>query len=187
MNIIEATSQTNIQHTSGQTNSIISQKMCSGCQVSQPLYNFYKTNSGSYRSMCIKCWSEAYSKHERALLFRINRLFHNAKARSKRFSLNGRDINFDISQNDLLNLWLNQDGKCALTGLCMRLNGNRYQEDIVSLDRIDSNGGYTKDNIQLVAYRANVLKRDMSIQDFHKYCARDIVKRNIPSHNITYV
>src|SRR6202008_2345346 len=39
-------------------------------------------------------------------------------------------------------------------------------EDKVSIDRIDSDGGYTPDNIQLVTKRINVAKSDMSEDAF---------------------
>lgn len=37
---------------------------------------------------------------------------------------------------------------------------------IISIDRVDSNGGYTKDNVVLVAPFINILKSDMDYEDF---------------------
>lgn len=40
----------------------------------------------------------------------------------------------------------------------------------VSIDRIDSNKGYTKDNVQLVCSAINFMKSNLSLNDFIMYC-----------------
>lgn len=40
-----------------------------------------------------------------------------------------------------------------------------------SLDRIDPAGGYTRDNVRVISMRANILKRDASIEEMEKVIA----------------
>jgi hypothetical protein len=40
----------------------------------------------------------------------------------------------------------------------------------ISIDRIDSNKGYTKDNIQLVCAYVNIMKSDKSIEELKYFC-----------------
>lgn len=57
-------------------------------------------------------------------------------------------------------LWDQQEGKCALTGIEMHLPGqpDLDKDLMVSPDRIDSNGHYSLDNVQLVCRFANFWK-----------------------------
>jgi len=59
-----------------------------------------------------------------------------------------------------------QNQRCALTGWDIRFPDLRDQGDHqASIDRIDSAGDYTADNIQLLDARINMMKQSYS-QDF---------------------
>lgn len=83
------------------------------------------------------------------------------KARKRKFT--------DIEVDDILNIWIAQQGKCALSSIPLELpNSKSSCRDIrtcASLDRIDSNGGYTKDNVQWVSASINYLKGSLSQRD----------------------
>ena len=67
-----------------------------------------------------------------------------------------RKLDVDIDIDFLIKLWEAQDGKCVITGYQMV-----YPECTlfsVSIDRIDSDKGYTKDNVQLVCQGINFAK-----------------------------
>ena len=71
-----------------------------------------------------------------------------------------RNLKFIISKEDMLNQFKKQKGKCALTGIRLKMGYKGKQT--ASLDRIDSNKDYTKDNIQWVHKVVNVkLKRNI--------------------------
>jgi hypothetical protein len=85
-----------------------------------------------------------------------------------------RNIDIDISIEYIWELFVKQGGYCALTGLPIG-----FSEKTASLDRIDSNKGYTKDNIQWVHKDINVkLKRNLTEEDLYNYCNKILKFKN---------
>lgn len=74
----------------------------------------------------------------------------------------------EISSDDLEDLWRRQHGRCALTGL--RLSFTHDPLTTLSLDRVDPNGHYTRDNIQLVCIRINLMKGNLLPAQFDWLC-----------------
>lgn len=69
-----------------------------------------------------------------------------------------KHIPIDIDINYLIDLYHKENGACCLTGLVMELQplvGCRANPYAISLDRIDSTKGYTKDNVRLVIWYMN--------------------------------
>ena len=74
-------------------------------------------------------------------------------------------------------LWLKQQNKCAVTGLFLdekyihtkkqRKDKNPYQ---ASLDRIDNDRGYTKDNVRFVCYMFNIARNDFDDDKVLQFC-----------------
>ena len=54
---------------------------------------------------------------------------------------------------------------CPLLGIKLDKNGKPNADNLPSLDRIDNNMGYTKNNIWVISWKANRLKRDYSLDD----------------------
>ena len=88
------------------------------------------------------------------------RHFANIKSHSKR----GK-ILFTIKIEDIWNLYLKQNRKCALSGVDIVFSKKRG-ETTASLDRIDSSKGYTLDNVQWVHKEINQMKSDRHIKSF---------------------
>jgi hypothetical protein len=63
-------------------------------------------------------------------------------------------------------LYKEQGGKCALSG--QEMTFERYCENVVSVDRIDSSRGYVKGNIHLTTWWANKMKMDLTLDDFRR-------------------
>jgi hypothetical protein len=61
-------------------------------------------------------------------------------------------------------MYLRQDGKCAITGMPIDLTTD------ASVDRIDSMKGYTKDNIWWVKKEINLMKNNLSLEEFILLC-----------------
>lgn len=68
-------------------------------------------------------------------------------------------------------LWNKQNGLCAISNIPMTytFNSGRIPTN-VSVDRIDSNKSYTKNNIQLVCMAVNQMKSDLDMITFYRFC-----------------
>lgn len=84
-------------------------------------------------------------------------------------SRRSRDIPWDITIEDLDIQWERQQGRCAYTGWPLEF-GTNSTEQTASLDRRDSSGGYTPDNIQFVHKDVNVMKTDLTEDRFLAIC-----------------
>lgn len=93
--------------------------------------------------------------------------FSSIKCKAKK-----KNILFEITIEYLWNLFLKQNKKCSYTNLDLKFATSRRinPEQTASLDRIDSDKGYTKDNIQWVHKNVNYMKRSMSHNEFIKFC-----------------
>lgn len=96
---------------------------------------------------------------------RLNRpeyfLFAAAKKRSREFNME-----CSITEQDV-KLLLDTTDECPLRKVKFERGENkRAVDNSISLDRIDSTKGYTKDNIQLLSYKANVVKNDVDFNTF---------------------
>lgn len=78
---------------------------------------------------------------------------------------------FEITKNDVLSLYEKQNGKCAISGIKMThfTNEGRILYNL-SVDRIDSDKGYTIDNIQLLCTIINTMKSTLSNEEFVEIC-----------------
>lgn len=91
---------------------------------------------------------------------------------------------FTVDVKFLWELLEKQGGKCALSGVPIHFSPD-YQKghQTASLDRIDSNGGYTPDNVQWVHKKLNVMKSDLTQTQFIEYCT--LVARKAESTCVT--
>lgn len=76
-----------------------------------------------------------------------------------------RGIPFEISIEEAWNLFEAQGRKCAVTGLPITFGNSWNRKFTASPDRKDSSLPYTKDNIQWVHKRVNLMKSDLSIDE----------------------
>lgn len=84
-----------------------------------------------------------------------------------------RNLEFSVKIDELWDLFIKQDRKCALSGLDIRFPHSRIDyEATASLDRINSKIGYNKDNIQWVHKDVNYAKQSMDNFEF-----LDLVKK----------
>lgn len=81
-----------------------------------------------------------------------------------------RNISFNLKIEDAWNLFIKQERKCAYTGLELtfpeRDKDRRYGRRDASLDRIDSNIGYSIENVQWIHKDINAMKMSLSENEF---------------------
>lgn len=85
---------------------------------------------------------------------------------------NRRKIYFNISIDDIWKQFEKQNQKCALSGLDLKFPsfGEKPTKQTASLDRINSDFGYTKDNIQWLHKDVNKMKWELSQERFLELC-----------------
>ena len=153
---------------------------CNKCKKWRPVSKFsidrssLHGNRGGLCTECKDCQRERYYKERQklfenddlALRYKLQQALKGTKRRSRE-----KNIYNDLTLDYIMYLWEKQSGKCALTGMQMtykfyegRVNSN------VSIDRIDSTKGYSKDNVQLVCMAANQMKNDLSMTEFIEMC-----------------
>jgi len=85
-----------------------------------------------------------------------------------------RNLELTITIEDAWNKYLQQNGRCAISGIEIVLRGQEiglsshevHKRTTASLDRIDSRHGYTIDNIQWIHKDLNQMKSDHSMETF---------------------
>jgi len=136
-------------------------KNCSRCQKELPLTSFEQHKGGTLRNMCRPC-KLAANRQQRSVGYRpyLTNLISKSKVTSKK----RRFTEYEITVDQLVELWESQDGRCAISGVVLthHNDGTGVKDFNASIDRIDSNLGYVPGNVQLVAYRANMLKQSLS-------------------------
>lgn len=82
-----------------------------------------------------------------------------------------RNIEFNLTEQDIVDQYLKQNKKCALTGLDVVFGKETKKgKQTASVDRLDSTKPYTKDNIQIVHKDINFSKWVFSQQKFIELC-----------------
>ncbi|QKF94337.1 hypothetical protein QKU48_gp0879 [Fadolivirus algeromassiliense] len=99
-----------------------------------------------------------------------------------------KKLKFDITEDDIKQLYIKQEGRCLLSGIKMTYIGyqsnssNKINPFNISIDRIDSSKGYTKDNIQLICSAVNRMKSDLT-DDELLLLSNDIYRTNFNKIN----
>ena len=91
-----------------------------------------------------------------------------------------RNIDFNLRIEDAWQKFIDQNGRCALTGIYIKLMESDRVDSLeitASLDRIDSSRGYTNDNVQWIHKTLNYIKGKQSDREFIEWC-KIIAKEN---------
>jgi hypothetical protein len=145
-------------------------RMCNECREYQSLWkqNYRQKNPEEYKKYRTEYNGKNIDKLKQYDTNRmLNRpeyfLFSSARSRARKSKLD-----FTITEVDIKNL-LDKISFCPLRELKFDRGKNRKASpNSVSIDRIDSLKGYTKDNIQIISYKANLIKNAIDLQTFDK-------------------
>jgi len=80
-----------------------------------------------------------------------------------------RGLTWDLEPQDILDMYQEQEQKCALTGWPIKWSDKGLTAS-VSIDRIDSSEGYIKGNVQLLHKDVNMAKQQYSQEYFVEMC-----------------
>ena len=151
----------------------IDTKLCKGCNQRLPLSKFEvgKNTKGTYtRQTCRSCVGiqrrKRFSSNPRGY---FQQALQYSKSSYKKNNKNITDLPaYVLTVEDCLQLWDQQNGKCALSGVQMthHRDGSGKKEFNASLDRIEPKGAYSKANVQLVCYRINIMRHVLDIDMF---------------------
>lgn len=126
----------------------------------------YPTGSalnGGYTEKCARCHI-----HKSYVGEISGRYFTQIKLKAKY-----RKILFEITQADVWEQFLKQDRKCALSGIVLTWQDSKKDDrGTASIDRRDSNIGYTKENIQIVHKHINIMKSNHNEDYFIDLCKK---------------
>lgn len=129
--------------------------------------NFIKERNQGYSRECKDCEKER-KKIKRATQ-EINdrdRLLSGCKTRALK-----NNIPFDLTKEQLIELFEKQNGKCALSNLEMqtviKAGKNPFN---VSIDRIKPGRAYSLSNIRLVCNSINTMRSNLSDEEFLSFC-----------------
>lgn len=157
-------------------------RRCRSCGDTKSLDEYYYTLCGRpdapkgkryHERVCKVCKQKKKvermrSKPESFLAHRLSQLKY---ARNKR----GKE-ELKITAQDLIAIYRSQRGRCALSGIPMTHNGesgkaHKRNSLQISIDRIDPDGPYEKENIQLVCSVVNFMKGTIDNDDFIRFCS----------------
>ena len=86
-----------------------------------------------------------------------------------------RGYDFTITKYDII-----IPEKCPALGIELKYNNKPQMPSSPSLDRLDSAKGYTKENINVISGRANIIKSDATFEEFeaiYKWWKAELAKR----------
>ncbi len=132
---------------------IIKEKKCSLCKEIKASNEFAKNISEltGLQAWCNKCRHEKHVKDPR------KQMLVNAKSRAKLHKLD-----FNLSLKDIIIPKI-----CPVLGIPIEVTkGQTYNSP--SLDRLIPSKGYVKNNVQVISWRANDLKKNATIEELEK-------------------
>lgn len=140
-------------------------KVCNSCEQSLNLSKFsliekWNINSDT-KNTCKKCsikirQTEKLNRDWKVDAARL--LYKNIKSRCKRM---GREFSIDIEDIII-------PEKCPVFGFELKREDRETWMCAPSVDRIDSSKGYIKGNVTVVSRRANIIKRDATIEELEQ-------------------
>ena len=116
-----------------------------------------------------KSYLERRKTFSKSIRGKLYDLLEAARGRAK-----NKSLPIDIDLEYLIDLYQQQNGKCKLTNIEFtfntRQNGQHFNPFNPSIDKIDSNKGYTQDNVRLVCVIVNLSLNEFGEENFKTMC-----------------
>jgi hypothetical protein len=151
--------------------------ICSYCKIEKPHTAFGKSTHGRlhknnirYKYICRGCDYKIIKK--RHIEQPHIRLFHLAKRRAKE-----KNMEFTLTK-EIIKSKFPKDNRCPITKKLF-LFGIKNKHFNPTIDRINNLKGYTPENIMIVSYRVNSIKRDITDFAIFRQIADFYTKKNL--------
>jgi hypothetical protein len=151
-------------------------KKCSICQTEKELKDFYTSQRGTKCKECILKITREYKRDkrkdkefkelegqkqkERRVRLWQNTLIHDSKHRG---------IENTLTINDINELFEKQNGLCYWFKIPLIPSNKHKHPQQPSLDRLDRNKGYVKDNVVLTCYSANIGRNENDLDTWMEF------------------
>jgi len=142
---------------------IIMEKQCSKCKLIKSENDFYKSQRGSRCKECLLEVTRNYKRKKR--LNPEQRKKEGIKQKERRFRLwqntlandsKNRGLENNLTVNDINEMFNRQNGLCYWFKVPLLPSNKSKHPQQPSLDRLDRTKGYTKNNVVLCCYSANI-------------------------------
>lgn len=127
-------------------------RSCTRCKRKPPEVEYYSDNYGT----CKECCREI-KRNSRKKVPELD-MFNSARARARKAK-----VPFEITKEDIV-----IPEECPILGIPLVKGKGKVHDASPSLDRKIPSKGYTKENIWVVSYRANMLKSDATSEELKK-------------------
>ena len=151
-------------------------KLCVICNTEKNITDFYKSQRGKKCIDCVLKKARKYKKirrsdvgvrkiegqkqKERRVRLWQNTLINDSKKRGKEH---------DLTVNDINELYDKQNGLCYWFKVPLIPSDKSKHPQQPSLDRLDRNKGYTKDNVVLTCYSANIGRNENDLETWETF------------------
>jgi hypothetical protein len=145
------------------------EKQCSKCEIIKSEEDFYKTQRGNRCKECVLKITREYKKN-----YRLNPEFkknEGIKQKERRLRLwqntlindSKRNKEHNLTVDDINKMYENQKGLCYWFNVPLIPSEKTKHPQQPSLDRLDRTKGYTKDNVVLCCYSANIGRNENDV------------------------
>jgi hypothetical protein len=155
------------------------QKTCSKCGQIKNVNDFYTSQRGK---KCKKCVLEITNEYKRVKrLDPEHRKKEGLKQKDRRIRLwqntllhdsKHRKIENTLTVDDINEMFENQKGLCYWFKIPLVPSNKPKHPQQPSLDRLDRNKGYTKDNVVLCCYSANIGRNENDLETWKEFLSQ---------------
>lgn len=154
-------------------------KQCSICKVIKPIEDYYSSQRTTKCKECVLSITREYKRKKR--LDPEHRKKEGQKQKERRVRLwqntlihdsKYRKIENNITVDDINEMFENQNGLCYWFNIPLIPSDQKKHPQQPSLDRLDRNKGYTKDNVVLCCYSANIGRNENDLETWVEFITK---------------
>ena len=151
-------------------------KLCVICNTEKNIDDFYKSQRGRKCKTCVLNITRTYKRNKRES--DEFRKLEGLKQKERRVRLwqntlindsKNRGIENTITIEDINELYEKQNGLCYWFKVPLNPSNERKHPQQPSLDRLDRNKGYVKDNVVLTCYSANIGRNENDLDTWTEF------------------